>query len=255
MDHSWSKYIVYVDESGDHSLNKINPEYPVFVLAFCVFNKVYYSETVQPAFSKFKFWGFGHDMQILHEHDIRKEVNGISFKNREQKNIFMDSLSELLKESNFILIASVIEKKSLRSRYSQSENPYHLALRFCMERLSFFLEEKKEHGEKVHIIFEQRGRKEDKELELEFRRICNGENYSGSKLPFEIIFANKLSNSTGLQIADLVARPIGIKTIRPKQHNRAFDIIKPKFYSKHGRKGAGLGYEGYGLKIFPRTPK
>jgi hypothetical protein len=37
-----SNYIVYVDESGDHSLESINPRYPLFVLAFCVFQKDHY---------------------------------------------------------------------------------------------------------------------------------------------------------------------------------------------------------------------
>ncbi len=40
-----SEYIVYVDESGDHSLTSINPEYPIFVLAFCVFHKGKYSKS------------------------------------------------------------------------------------------------------------------------------------------------------------------------------------------------------------------
>ncbi|WP_228144603.1 DUF3800 domain-containing protein [Moraxella lacunata] len=32
-------FIVYVDESGDHNLDNINSKYPIFVLAFCIFNK------------------------------------------------------------------------------------------------------------------------------------------------------------------------------------------------------------------------
>lgn len=30
-------YIIYVDESGDHGLQNIDPDYPVFVLSFCCF--------------------------------------------------------------------------------------------------------------------------------------------------------------------------------------------------------------------------
>lgn len=33
----YSDFVVYVDESGDHSLASIDPNYPVFVLALCVF--------------------------------------------------------------------------------------------------------------------------------------------------------------------------------------------------------------------------
>jgi len=36
---NYSKYIVYVDESGDHSFLSIDQKYPIFVLAFCVFHK------------------------------------------------------------------------------------------------------------------------------------------------------------------------------------------------------------------------
>jgi hypothetical protein len=32
-----STYIAYVDESGDHGLQTIDNQYPLFVLAFCVF--------------------------------------------------------------------------------------------------------------------------------------------------------------------------------------------------------------------------
>jgi hypothetical protein len=45
------------------------------------------------------------------------------------------------------------------------------------------------------------------------------------KLPYDLIIG-KISNSTGLQIADLKARPIGIKILRPQQPNRAYEIIK-----------------------------
>jgi hypothetical protein len=33
----FSNFIVYVDESGDHGMQTVDPNYPLFVLAFCVF--------------------------------------------------------------------------------------------------------------------------------------------------------------------------------------------------------------------------
>jgi hypothetical protein len=41
-------YIIYADESGDHSMNDTNKLYPAFVLAFCVFSKKAYLEEVIP---------------------------------------------------------------------------------------------------------------------------------------------------------------------------------------------------------------
>ena len=32
-----SSFIVFADESGDHGLTRINPNYPIFVLSCCIF--------------------------------------------------------------------------------------------------------------------------------------------------------------------------------------------------------------------------
>ena len=72
---SFSDYIVYVDESGDHGLENIDPEYPLFVLAFCIFKKADYISQIVPALQDIKFRYWGHDAVILHERDFRKVPN------------------------------------------------------------------------------------------------------------------------------------------------------------------------------------
>ena len=54
----FSDYIVYVDESGDHSLESIDQEYPVFVLSFCIFRKDVYAGAMTSAVRKLKFATF-----------------------------------------------------------------------------------------------------------------------------------------------------------------------------------------------------
>ena len=248
---TFSRHIVYVDESGDHNLQSIDQSYPVFVLAFCIFHKTHYSEVIVPALEKFKFKHFGHDQVVLHENEIRRRKGMFNiFQNREHQQVFMNELTEIIEFSNFILISAVIDKRIL-SKQDTTANAYHIALGLCMETLYEYLEEKGEHEQKTHIVVECRGHKEDTELELEFRRICDGNNRMGITLPFEILFADKKVMSSGLQLADLVARPIGIKTLRPEQDNRAFEILKKKFYCEGGRQSVGKGYEGAGMKIFP----
>lgn len=247
----FGKYIVYVDESGDHNLKSIDENYPVFALAFCVFHKRHYSEAIVPALEKFKFNHFGHDQVILHEHEVRKRIGLFNFSgDRSRHERFMEDLTDIVSFGNFVLIAAVIDKKNLPRQYADS-NAYHIALTLCMEALFEFLEEKNEQHSKTHVVFECRGKKEDKELELEFRRVCDGANQHSLKMPFEILFSDKKAMSSGLQLADLVARPIGLNTYRPDQENRAFDALKVKFYCDSGRPGAGEGYNGVGLKIFP----
>ena len=248
----YSDYIVYVDESGDHAMRSLDPCYPVFVLAFCIFHKNHYSDEVVSKLQKFKFRHFGHDLVILHEHDIRKEKPPFNrFKGRDERVAFLNELTGLIDTSHFILVTCVIEKERLIRQYREPDNPYHLALAFGLERIYRFLSEKNQHERLTHIVVERRGKREDDELELEFRRICDGSNWFNCRLPFSMQFADKKTNSAGLQFADLVARPVGVHVLRPEQDNRAFEILKPKFYCQGAREKAGNGYEGWGLKRFP----
>jgi hypothetical protein len=247
----YSNFIVYVDESGDHGMQNVDANYPIFVLAFCVFYKGHYSEKVVPALQKFKFNHFGHDLVVLHEHEILKEKGSFKFNSKQHKQDFIDGLTTIIDASNFILISAVIDKRQLRDKHGAGSNPYHLALGFCLETLYELMQEKNQDDTLTHIVVECRGDKEDKDLELEFRRICDGANKLGKSLPFDVIFASKRTNSTGLQLADLVARPIGLSVIRPEQANRAFDVLKKKFFCSGGREQVGNGFENWGLKIYP----
>lgn len=244
MDKKYSNFIIYVDESGDHSLKSIDEGYPIFVLAFCIFDKNSYSKNAVKKLKEFKFKHFGHDMVILHENEIRRDKGLFKkLKPKAKKDEFLNELTSIIGEEEFIIISTVIKKKDL---YSHNNSPYDIALKYCMERAYEFLKEKKQEDKITYIVVEQRGRKEDEELELEFRRICDGHNYQNIQLPFEIITANKMSNSAGLQLADLVARPIGLSVLKPTQENRAFKIIKEKLH----RNSSG-NFNEVGLKVFP----
>ncbi|MGH0217838.1 hypothetical protein NKY66_28625 [Sinorhizobium meliloti] len=50
---SFSNFIIYVDESGDHSLTSIDENYPV--LSFCIFEKAQYSAQASRDLQDFKF--------------------------------------------------------------------------------------------------------------------------------------------------------------------------------------------------------
>jgi hypothetical protein len=66
----YSDFIVYVDEAGDHG--SVSTEFPLFVLAFCIFRKREYVSRVLPAIHELKFRHLGHDAIVLHEREIRK---------------------------------------------------------------------------------------------------------------------------------------------------------------------------------------
>lgn len=90
----FSDYVVYVDESGDHSLTTINPQFPLFVLSFCIFPVRDYISTVVPQLQAMKFEFFGHDMVVLHEREIRKSTPPFDILlNQEVRHRFMERMN------------------------------------------------------------------------------------------------------------------------------------------------------------------
>jgi hypothetical protein len=241
-------YIVYVDESGDHNLKTINPLSPVFVLAFCIFHKDDYRRSVVPEVQRMKFEFWGHDCIVLHSYEIRKARGDFNILlNSIIRARFMDALNSLIDGMPMTVIAAVINKPRHVAKYAYPANPYEIALGFCVERLHRWLSENGQNTRQTHVIVERRGSPEDTALELQFRRIADGGNYAGTKMPnLNIRFMDKKNNSTGLQVADLVAHPLGRHVIDPEQLNRAYDLIEPKF-----RRSSSGNIMGYGLKVFP----
>ena len=170
-DLSHSNYIVYVDESGDHSLVSIDEGYPVFVLSFCVFQKQHYAHVITPALRMLKFETFGHDMVILHEQDIRKKTGTFHQMGKERRESFLEDLNVLIAEADFTLLVSVIDKHKLKKEQTQDTHVYHLAMELGLEKLYHFLQSCNQQNRLTHVICEARGRVEDRALELEFARL------------------------------------------------------------------------------------
>jgi Protein of unknown function (DUF3800) len=172
-----SDYIVYVDESGDHGLSKIDPSYPMFVLAFCIFEKRAYAHDVVPRMLDFKFEQFGHDQVVLHEHDIKKAKGEFRFMtDATRRQSFMEGMNTMIAATPMTIVAVAIRKNDLVARYNQPNNPYLLAMEFVLERVSSFLSTHGQIGRRTYVVFERRGAREDTELELEFRRVTSGQN-------------------------------------------------------------------------------
>ena len=243
----FSDYIVYVDESGDHGLSSIDPAYPVFVLALCMFRKSEYADIVSPALARLKLKAFGHDTVVLHSHGIRKATGAFSvLRNPAVREGFLKALEVFVAAMPFTIIATAIKKPELMRQYVKPANVYKLALQFCLERAYAFLCEQRQEEPTSHFVLESRGRREDQDLELEFRRICDGADFRSVRLPFVPVFVSKSDNCAGLQVADLVAHPIGRHVLNPAQRNRAFTLIEPKIRRSYAGK-----IDGFGLKIFP----
>lgn len=245
--HSFSDYLVFVDESGDHNLTRIDSQFPVFVLLFAIIRKDDYVARVCPELQRFKFEFWGHDEVVLHEHEIRKPFGDFLFLvQKPLRERFIAGLTRQMIELPATVVATIIDKPRYAKRYHTPMNPYDYALETGLERVFRHLDDLGQAETVTSIVVEQRGRKEDAELELAFRRVCDGANAIRKPLPFKLVMIPKSSNSAGLQLTDFMARPVALHHLRPDQPNRAFEIIEPKL-----RRSPAGKIEGWGLKRLP----
>jgi hypothetical protein len=141
------------------------------------------------------------------------------------------------------IIAVIIDKHAFSDRHSETHpgSTYDYAMEKGLNAVFQFLSSQGQSELTTHIVVECRGRKEDRELELTFRRYCDITNAHSRPLPFNLVMVPKSANSAGLQLADLIARPIGLHHLRPQQSNRAFEIIQTKLYRSPEGETEGFG--------------
>lgn len=238
-------YIVYADESGDLSFE--DKEYPVFVLAFCIFSKHEYLTEVVRRIKGLKFAVWSHDMTVLHSKKIRTQADDFRFlQGVAQREAFMKTLSQAIQDSPFTIISTGIDKRLLQEQYVNPANPYELGLEYCLERLYRFLGEKNQKGRVTYIVIESRMDNQNKELDQAFQKIIERNKGLQDQYPLKLIFGDKKANSVGLQIADLIAYPIGRYVLKPQEENLAFKIVEQKLHKFPN-------YLQKGLKIFPKN--
>ncbi|OGX16191.1 MAG: hypothetical protein A2166_06700 [Omnitrophica WOR_2 bacterium RBG_13_41_10] len=249
IDKEENRLILFLDESGDHSLTKIDPQYPMFVLAGCLFESGYYEKTVIQEISIFKKELFGHSKIILHTDDITRNKRGFEkIKEADFRHNFYRKLNALLNKLAFKIIACAIRKDDHFEKYGLAAvDPYMLSLDCLVERFVFELEAV---GKQGIIIAESRNSILDNQLELAFLNLkVQGTNYVSAarvkKSIAQLLIKEKKENIAGLQIADLIASPIGRKVLG-KKNQIDYEAIEKRYRSKGGR------YLGFGLVILPK---
>ncbi|MFZ5366365.1 MAG: DUF3800 domain-containing protein [Patescibacteria group bacterium] len=243
--------VMFLDESGDHDLEKIDKSYPIFCLAGCIVDFNYYAQIFEKRVDELKVKHFGTREIILRSYDIRKQKGEFSvLVDKKKRETFYKDLDCLVESLEFTVIASVINKSKLKKQYSKPSDPYELCFQFIMERFCMFLGEKRDVG-----IFRMESRQphNDKILADDyeyFRQHGDGRFIKSEEVRRKLVdlsFNQKSQNIAGHQIADLVAYPIGSYILKPTKENIAFSIIEKKFHRKRGTDQ----YLNYGLKVFP----
>ncbi|MDE3057567.1 MAG: DUF3800 domain-containing protein [Bacteroidota bacterium] len=245
--------ILFLDESGDHSLTKLDEQYPMFVLAGIIMDASYHETVAIPRFEQLKEELFGNRSIVFHTADITRNKNGFErVKEKEFRERFYSALNAVMLSLDYMVVAAAVRKKEHLLQYGLAAlDPYLLSLECLVERFAFEL---KMAGEQGIIIAECRNSILDNELELAFLNLkIQGTRYiSAAEIKScitQLATRKKEENIAGLQIADLVATPIG-RYVLGKPPKPDFEIVKQKF-----RKSSEGKFEGYGLVVLPKIQK
>jgi len=250
-------FLVFVDESGDHNMKKGgDPCYPILVLVAVIISPREYQKA-KSAFDGLKQKHFGTINVILHERDIRKgEREPFSKLGKQGCQKLMEDIDVTIRELNFKIVAAIIDKKRLACKYEDPKDPYYLATHFILERVQIERDRTCGPSGVIPIYFERRGKKEDRKLQSFLTEIKLGKSLiSNGPIPnLDPKFVSKQDNEIGLQIADLIARPIGLNYLGPSNPNRAYNTITYDTIESKFRRNSNGKIEGFGLKIFPQEP-
>jgi hypothetical protein len=245
------RYYLFIDESGDSNLINPDPHFNVFLLCGVIIDDRAYP-ILDSRFKELKMKYFDDDGIIFHYVKMRNR-NGVFsiFQNEGIKNQFISDLHNIIDESDFTIIACLIDKNRYKERYPGRDSVYEESLEFLCERCVFCMR-RKSSVDRLHIVLEKRSNpKQDVALKKYYKGIIeNGTRFmKGHELAIcheNLEFRRKSANINGLQLADICAYPIARKRLSPESQHPIYDIIEQKFYKHHS--GALMGY---GLKIFP----
>lgn len=254
---STTRCTVYIDECGSSSL-KSKDAFGAFVIAAIIIPDEDYQK-LDRLWKKWKADNLGSATRMIHEPDIRRGQGPFSFsRNTQKRTAVINSLNEFIAKLDFSAIACVVNRNEYVKKIGHNamdsslpEHPYLMTLDFLLERVVLVLQNQFNNAQ-ARIVAEARGPLEDAILQYEYVRLqIEGTSYISpawfrQQLHTAIDFRTKKENSTGLQLADLLARPCGEKVLDPSSTPDRWHEFQGKLC-----RGQETAHSILGLKIVP----
>lgn len=259
------EYVACFDENGSasailqmfkshmaHETPDENRRY--FTLTCCLFSKEEY-EFSKTIISKLKKQYFKKQKEpvVLHTRDIVKKLGPFNFGTKEKYDKFIDSLSNTLNLIKCKIISITFDLYSY-IKQGYKFDPYEVAFDIILQGLYKNVKKNK----KIALVFESRGKNEDKALYKHIYKIINITGCKETKKAIlkkyydEAFFNHKISKDgkiafPGIEIADLCSYPI-YRYMRFGTIGKDFKEIKEKIVT---------GSDGtlHGLRKFPNNWK
>lgn len=265
---SEAEYMIGLDENGSSDLvsisraiqknQQIDDSIKHFTLTGVVFNRERYDILKERLNDiKYTYWEDGlteykgvKKRVCFHSREIRKgeyPFNQIDYQE------FLEKLSSAINDIPTKIISCHINKEAHFRKYKIPHHPYHVSIRYILER---YCEGLNNSNKKGIVLLESRGPKEDRFVLKHILEILDHGTNQNPKEHFRNIIGvyfnpkwsavdNDQKSYVILELADLISFPIYqyCKSNRVKR-DRPFLVIEKKFYKFPN-------YIGWGLKIFP----
>lgn len=220
-----SDYIVFVDESGTPVTHKPDPQFPIFSLQFVLVSKDAYLTKIEPDFKRFKLEHHGSEAVVLHGRKIdNKEGEFRILRNRALYSRYVQELDTLIRASEIRLYSAFFLQLEVAKLGALTVHPYAY---FMHELLSLIVQEVRVPGVRTRceVVVESR-RGSDAEMLDAYESYRAA--FRTSEVEFEIQMAEKSLNVIGLQVADLVAKPIARYCLDPANPSQEWPTVSTK---------------------------
>ncbi len=250
-------YVACFDENGSASailqmFKSVVTNKPVdenrryFTLTCCLFSKSEYEFSKQLiAKLKNQYFKKVESPVVLHNRDIAKRVGPFNFGTAKKYNKFLDSLSSVISMIKSKIISVTFDLYSyVKQNYKY--DPYEVAFDIILECLYKNVKRNK----KIALVFESRGKNEDKSLYKHIYKIINITGCKSTKKNVlkryfvDAFFNHKVSDDgafayPGIEMADLCSYPI-YRYMRFGTEGKDFEIVKNKIVCNRSGKMVGL---------------
>lgn len=252
-------YLMYIDESGDTIPLSQNGK-KFLVLTGCIIQENQIQQ-IEEEFRQIKDKYYQNcDVEIKsnflrYANPDLSENSPLKLNSRVKYDELEKEVGNFLKKIEVVLYSIVIHKDSYWEQYP-SQNPYHIAYMFLLERFQKFLELKKALG--ICVIDPREGQTEKHFIGNELNNLHekmrheDGAIWRKCQNIIEKLLFSQSDQTIGIQIADLFCYPIYHifeYNKKAEEYWRFKELSYPKLYKN------GTVVDGYGLKYFPDKTK
>ena len=261
-----SKYRLYVDEIGNHDLDKRRktPAERYLALTGVILDLDYVRTTVSPPLEDLKARHFGShpdDPIVLHRRELIDKKKSFAVLRDPAKCAAFDAdLMAWVRGLDYSVITVVIDKWEAYRRYGEAtRHPYHYCMVIMVERFVLEMRARKAVGD---VMAETRGGAEDRTLKAEYTAAyergsptLRKERFQAHLTTKDLKIRPKSANIAGLQLADVLAYPAW-RFVRqrhdkwPLPGGMTAEIAELLGSSKFCRDDNGV-IRGYGTKWLP----